>query len=74
MTKHLLIVDQEITCWDGDVSGHNRRQTVEDIEFIEFGCVVVEPDGKLLDEKSFIVRPVLHPQLSSFCTQLNGIS
>lgn len=74
MPKHLLIVDLEATCWDGDVPGLNRRQTVEDMEVIEFGCVVAEPDGKLLDAKSFIVRPVLRPQLSSFCTQLTGIS
>lgn len=74
MTKHLLIVDLEATCWDGDMPGLARRQTVEDMEVIEFGCVVAEPDGKVLDAKSFFVRPVLHPQLSSFCTQLTGIS
>jgi len=74
MPKHLLIVDLEATCWDGDVPGLNRRQTVEDMEVIEFGCVVAELDSKLLDAKSFIVRPVLRPQLSPFCTQLTGIS
>ena len=28
MAKHLLIVDLEATCWDGNVPGLNRRQTV----------------------------------------------
>lgn len=74
MTTPLLIVDLEATCWDGDVPGLNRRQTVDEMEVIEFGCVLAEADGKVLDAKSFLVRPLQRPQLSDFCTELTGIS
>ena len=73
MQKLLLIVDLEATCWDGDVPWENRRQTVDDMEVIEFGCVVATFDGVVIDSKSFLVRPVLHPSLSTFCTQLTSI-
>lgn len=74
MTEYILIVDLEATCWDGDIPGLDRKQTVEDMEIIEFGCVVATHAGDVVDERAFLVRPQIHPQLSSFCTELTSIS
>lgn len=73
MEKPFLIVDLEATCWDGNVPEHERTQTIEDMEIIEFGCVITDRKGTIYDSRSFLVRPVLHPQLSGFCTSLTSI-
>lgn len=73
MEKQLLIVDLEATCWDGDVPDVGRRQTVDDMEVIEFGCVVATTEGAVLDARSFMVQPVLRPLLSAFCIELTSI-
>jgi inhibitor of KinA sporulation pathway (predicted exonuclease) len=70
----ILIVDLEATCWDGNVEGLDRKQTVDDMEIIEFGCAVAEDNGTVIDCRSFMVRPQLHPNLSEFCTQLTSIT
>lgn len=70
----MLVVDLEATCWEDNVDGTCRRQTVDDMEVIEFGCVVCEKDGTVIDSKSFFVRPQLHPVLTEFCTQLTSIN
>ncbi|MDV6316694.1 3'-5' exonuclease [Idiomarina sp. HP20-50] len=72
--KLILIVDLEATCWEGNVEGLERKQTVDDMEIIEFGCVVAKFDGTVVDSRSFIVRPQLHSKLSQFCTQLTSIT
>ncbi|AAV83252.1 MAG: exonuclease [Idiomarina sp.] len=69
-----LIVDLEATCWDGNVEGLDRKQTVDDMEIIEFGCVIAEDNGTVRDYRSFMVRPQSHPNLSEFCTQLTSIA
>ncbi|MDV6327727.1 3'-5' exonuclease [Idiomarina sp. PL1-037] len=69
-----LIVDLEATCWDGNVEGLDRKQTVDDMEIIEFGCVIAQLDGAVVDSRSFMVRPQVHPKLSNFCTQLTSIT
>lgn len=74
LKKLILIVDLEATCWDGNVEGLNRKQTVDDMEIIEFGCAVVEDNGTVRDCSSFMVRPQVHPRLSDFCTQLTSIT
>ncbi|RUO26874.1 exonuclease [Aliidiomarina minuta] len=76
MTKQplLLVVDLEATCWDSSVPGTDRKQTVNDMEIIEFGCVVAGLDGTIVDSKSFLVKPVMHPALSNFCTELTSIT
>jgi inhibitor of KinA sporulation pathway (predicted exonuclease) len=70
----LLIVDLEATCWDGKVEGLDRKQTVDDMEIIEFGCAIAEENGAVRDYRSFMVRPQLHPNLSKFCKQLTSIT
>jgi len=72
--KLILIVDLEATCWDGNVEGLERKQTVDDMEIIEFGCAIAQLDGAVVDSRSFMVRPQVHPKLSNFCTQLTTIT
>ncbi|RAJ92938.1 3'-5' exonuclease [Aliidiomarina maris] len=70
----ILVVDLEATCWDTTVPDTERRQTVHDMEIIEFGCVVAKLDGSIVDTNSFMVKPVMHPSLSAFCTALTSIT
>lgn len=65
----LLVVDLEATCW---AEGRGPR---EDMETIEFGAVLVRmSDLQPIDERSWFIRPKLHPVLSGFCTQLTSIT
>lgn len=64
-----LVIDLEATCDDqGAVPRHQ-------MEIIEIGGVVVDP-GTLEIEREFqtFVRPVVHTQLTPFCTQLTSIT
>lgn len=67
--KMLLVVDLEATCWDD--AQHGR----EDMEMIEFGAVLVRmSDLQPIDERSWFIKPKLHPVLSEFCTELTSIT
>lgn len=67
--KTLLVVDLEATCW---AEGRGPR---EDMETIEFGAVLVRTtDLQPIDERSWFIRPMLHPILSEFCTELTSIT
>jgi inhibitor of KinA sporulation pathway (predicted exonuclease) len=64
-----LVIDLEATCDDG--GGVPRHE----MEIIEIGAVIA--DGQTLeprDEFQTFVRPVRHPQLTPFCTQLTSIT
>lgn len=74
MENLVLIVDLEATCWDTHVPGLNRMQTVNDMEVIEFGCVIADAEGQVVDSRSFLVRPLERPKLSTFCTSLTSIT
>jgi len=67
--EYYLVVDLEATCDDhGAVPRHES-------EIIEIGAVLV--DGKRLRpvaELMTFVRPVLHPGLTAFCTELTTIT
>jgi inhibitor of KinA sporulation pathway (predicted exonuclease) len=66
---HYLVVDLEATCDEGGAMP--RDQT----EIIEIGAVLVE--GKTLRtvaEFMTFVRPIVHPVLTAFCTQLTTIT
>lgn len=69
----ILIVDLEATCWEDKVDGTDRRQSVEDMEVIEFGCVICDAERSVVDSKSYFVKPQLHPKLSEFCSKLISI-
>lgn len=68
MSRPILVVDLEATCWD------DRTTTVDDMDIIEFGCVIADDSGNILDDFGTIVRPSLNPTLSAFCTQLTTIT
>jgi 3'-5' exoribonuclease 1 len=61
-----IIYDVEATCWNGN---HNRQQ-----EIIEIGAIKINGYGELDSSFSSFVRPIIHPILSSFCTELTSIS
>lgn len=71
----LLIIDLECTCWaDGQAPTPDGQQTLEVMEIIEIGAALAEPDGRVIESRSFLVRPLTHPTLSDFCTELTGIT
>ena len=64
-----LVIDVEATCDDaGTVPG-------PEMEIIEVGAVFVDGDSLApLEEFQTFVRPVRHPRLTAFCTQLTTIT
>jgi len=70
----LLIVGLEATCWENHIAPSGCRQSVDEMEIIEFGCVIATRSGEVLDKRSFLVRPRVNPELSPFCQQLTMIS
>ncbi|MEZ4382695.1 MAG: 3'-5' exonuclease [Nannocystaceae bacterium] len=64
--ERLVILDFEATCQQG--------KAPDPQEIIEFPSVLIDvPGGRVVDEFSTFVRPVHHPQLSEFCTELTSI-
>lgn len=67
--KHYLVIDLEATCADDGSIPDNER------EIIEIGAVLVETAGlTTVEEYQSFVRPVQHPVLSPFCTELTTIT
>lgn len=67
-SEKYLIVDLEATCCD------KNSIPRKEFEIIEIGAVIVESVGlTILDEFSIFVKPVIHPDLTSFCTELTSI-
>src|SRR5262245_38718282 len=66
---YYLIVDVEATCSDdGAVPRH-------EMEIIEIGAVVQRSRTfEIESEFQTFVRPVRHPELTAFCTELTGIT
>lgn len=65
----MMIVDIEHTCThDGSIPPEER-------EIIEFGAVVVDIKSlEIIDDFSALVKPLRHPKISNFCSQLTGIT
>ena len=64
-----LIVDLEATCCDQNSIPRTEMET------IEIGAVMVEADGlTVIDEFTTFIKPVRHPQLTAFCTDLTSIT
>lgn len=69
---YFCVIDFEATCEDSN----NQRSSnfnIAEQEIIEFPAVLIDRQGKVIDEFHSYVRPVRHPQLTEFCTQLTGI-
>lgn len=62
-----VIFDLEATCWDGHSLG--RQQ-----EIIEIGAVLTDHFGTSHATFQSFVRPIVHPDLSHYCTDLTGIT
>lgn len=73
-SDNILIIDLESTCWENSVMPNGKRQDLANMEIIEFGCALANRRGHVIDARSFLVRPTLHPFLSDFCTTLTGIT
>ena len=62
-----IVLDLEATCWKE--KPHDPR-----MEIIEKGAVKVDlAKSLIISEFDMLVRPVLNPELSAFCTELTGI-
>jgi inhibitor of KinA sporulation pathway (predicted exonuclease) len=66
--EHYLVLDVEATC-----SENNDVPRLQ-MEIIEIGAVILSAsDLRVVDEWQSFVRPVRHPRLTRFCTELTGI-
>lgn len=65
-SRPVVVIDLEATCWKGE-------QTIEQMEVIEFGCVLADVDGNIYDQFETFVRPVERAELTDFCTELTSI-
>lgn len=67
--RHIVVVDIEHSCTeDGSIPPEAR-------ETIEIGAVIIDTHSlQVVDEFSYLIRPVIHPKLSQFCTELTGIT
>lgn len=69
MNRPYLVVDLEATCDQPESFPRDES------EIIEIGAVLVDPDTLApQDEFQTFVRPVLHPTLTAFCTELTSIT
>lgn len=63
-----IVIDLEATCCDDGTVPRAR------MEIIEIGAVAVSRDGDVQEVFSEFVRPVRHPELTPFCTELTTIT
>jgi inhibitor of KinA sporulation pathway (predicted exonuclease) len=67
--QYYLVVDLECTCCDDDSFSRRER------EIIEIGAIMVDSTSLLpVEEWNSYVKPVRHPILTEFCTNLTSIT
>ncbi len=67
---YYLILDLEATC-----ARKNRTIPRDEQETIEMGAVMVNEQSLQMEgEFQCFIRPVIHPQLTSYCTRLTSIT
>lgn len=64
----VAIVDCEATCWENN--GVFQR---DNSEVIEIGAIGMSDDSPAVHKFSSFIRPVKHPILTEYCTNLTGI-
>lgn len=64
---HFIIYDIEATCWENRPSDYQQ-------EIIEIGALMLNGYGEELGSFNRFVKPILHPRLSFFCTNLTNIN
>lgn len=72
MISYICVLDFEATCWN------DKNIDKSEIEIIEFPSILFKLDStnkklEKISEFHEYVKPVIHPILSDFCTQLTGI-
>ena len=72
MISYICVLDFEATCWNDDKIDKSQ------VEIIEFPSILYKLDSnnkklEKIGEFHEYVKPILHPILSDFCTQLTGI-
>lgn len=65
---YIACVDLEATC--DDSPSFNRRE----MEIIEFGCTLLNPEYKVVGTFNSFVRPTINPILTQFCKELTTIT
>lgn len=60
-----IIFDLEATCWEKSKGRKN--------ETIEIGAVLVNEQKEIISEFVQFIKPIVHPELSTFCTELTSI-
>ncbi len=69
MSSYFLIIDLEATCSDDGIIPS------EEMEIIEIGAVMLNRSNWEIDsEYQQFIKPVRHPQLTEFCTELTTIT
>lgn len=69
LPPYLLVIDLEATCDETPTIPRHER------EIIEIGAVLVRTQDLVIDsEFQTFVRPIVHPKLTPFCTQLTTIA
>ena len=66
---NFIVFDLEATCWETTQEAAGKTQ-----EIIEIGAVKLDENGRVIETFSKFVRPVVHSQLSNFCTKLTTIT
>ncbi|MFD1602490.1 exonuclease domain-containing protein [Flavobacterium artemisiae] len=65
----IIVIDIEATCWET-----TEETLLNQREIIEIGvCKLILSSGKIENKQSFYIKPEVS-QVSSFCTQLTGIT
>lgn len=76
----LLVIDFEATCWDDSIKVQNDTQEGKFQEIIECGIACISMRDKckydpyIIENRSILVKPVVEPVLSDYCTKLTGIT
>jgi inhibitor of KinA sporulation pathway (predicted exonuclease) len=79
MIRYICILDFEATCWNDNGNGNgngNGNKYKSQIEIIEFPSILYKLEKNKLEkigEFHEYVKPIIHPILSEFCTELTGI-
>lgn len=64
---NFIILDLEATCWQGNLMDRNQ-------EIIELAAYRVNGYREWIDHFQSFIKPVQHPRLSTYCTDLTGIT
>lgn len=64
-----LIIDFEATC-----SNDKKEIPSNEMEIIEFAGMLINSEYKILKEFTQFIKPIRHPKLTKFCTDLTTIT